>query len=267
MHIEGLFFLKLILFRRSKDVIHSSIPKKRFVLPFPKSKDAGKIKSRFPGGFRLPEAYDRSLKSYFPFDFARLKKGETVLDLGCGGGADALKAARYVGAGGRVYGLERSREVLKLAEFNKRRMGIGNVRFIRGRLENIPLMDASVDAVISNLVFHLVKNKAYAIREACRVLKTGGRIAMADIICIEKPKSLRFIRNNPVSGFLQYTWGAGRYARTLKEAGFKKIRIYTAPDEAFLTLLAEYLSMFEKELHYDIRPVVVYAKKSLLNTQ
>lgn len=187
------------------------------------------------------EALLASLGCGNPTALAKLREGETVLDLGSGGGIDVLLSAKRVGPTGKVYGLDMTDEMLALANENKRRAGAENVEFLKGEIEHIPLPDASVDTIISNCVINLSADKAQVLREAFRVLKPGGRIAVSDVVVRgETPADVR--RNMElwigcVAGALEET----EYRDLLADAGFRRVeieptRVYRAEDAAaFLT--------------------------------
>jgi arsenite methyltransferase len=181
------------------------------------------------------EAVTASLGCGNPTALAELKPGETVLDLGSGGGIDVLLSARRVGPTGKAYGLDMTDEMLAVAEENKRKSRIGNVEFLRGEIESIPLPDNSVDVVISNCVINLSTDKDRVLREAFRVLKPGGRFAVSDVVT--RGEVLPEIRKSVllwvgcVAGALEES----DYRAKLASAGFEKIeieptRVYRAED-------------------------------------
>src|SRR3979490_1486263 len=170
-----------------------------------------------------------------PTALAELKTGETVLDLGSGGGIDVLLSAKRVGPAGKAYGLDMTDEMLALANDNKCKTGVDNVEFLKGEIENIPLPDNSVDVVISNCVINLSADKDRVLREAFRVLKPGGRFAVSDVVT--RGEMLPDIRPS-VLGWVGCIAGAleeNEYRGKLTAAGFEHItleptRIYRAED-------------------------------------
>lgn len=181
------------------------------------------------------EALLASLGCGNPTALAKLSPGETVLDLGSGGGIDVLLSARRVGPTGKVYGLDMTDEMLALANENKRKAGVDNVEFLRGEIEHIPLPDNSVDVIISNCVINLSADKDRVLREAFRVLKPGGRFAVSDVVT--RGEMLPEIRQSVllwvgcVAGALE----ENEYRSKLVAAGFEHVeleptRIYRVED-------------------------------------
>ena len=187
------------------------------------------------------EALLASLGCGNPTALAQLNEGETVLDLGSGGGIDVLLSAKRVGPTGKAFGLDMTDEMLALANDNKQKAGAQNVEFLKGEIENIPLPDNSVDVIISNCVINLSADKPRVLREAFRVLKPGGRFAVSDVVVRgNAPDEVR--RNMElwigcVAGALEEM----EYRDLLADAGFRRVdieptRIYKAEDaSAFLT--------------------------------
>lgn len=171
------------------------------------------------------EAIQASLGCANPLVFAELKDGEHVLDLGSGGGIDVLMASRYVGSTGKVYGLDMTDEMLALANKNKQRMNASNVEFIKGYIEAIPLPDESVDAIISNCVINLSDDKEKALSEAFRVLKKGGRLAVADIVALKDVPDIFRKQAEMWCGCLAGTVSPGEYENLLTRAGFTGIEV------------------------------------------
>ena len=171
------------------------------------------------------EAVNASLGCANPLSIANLKTGEKVLDLGSGGGIDVFIASKYVGQEGYVYGLDMTDEMLSLANKNKAKMGIKNVEFIKGYIENIPLNNEEVDVILSNCVINLCESKEKALSEAYRVLKTGGRLAIADIVVLKDiPEDVRKSAEMWV-GCIAGAMPVKEYENILSKVGFKKIEI------------------------------------------
>ena len=174
----------------------------------------------------VPElALKASLGCGNPTALAELKAGETVLDLGSGGGIDVLLSARRVGPGGKAYGLDMTDDMLALAEENKRKSGLTNVEFLKGEIEHIPLPDNSVDVIISNCVINLSGDKDRVLKEAFRVLKPGGRFAVSDVVVRGRvPEAIR--RNMELwVGCVAGALGDYEYVAKLARAGFHGIEI------------------------------------------
>ncbi|MBL8236660.1 MAG: arsenite methyltransferase [Bryobacterales bacterium] len=189
----------------------------------------------------LPEtAVLASLGCGNPTALAELRPGEVVLDLGSGGGIDVLLSARRVSPGGKAYGVDMTDEMLALARENQKKAGVENVEFLKGEIENIPLPDDAVDVVISNCVINLSADKDRVLREAFRVLKPGGRLAVSDVVTRgEMPEEIRrnmLLWAGCVAGALE----ENEYLSKLTAAGFEEpsiepTRIYRREDAmAFL---------------------------------
>lgn len=170
-------------------------------------------------------AVNASLGCANPLVFAALKEGETVLDLGSGGGIDTLAASRYVGEKGKVYGLDMTGEMIELAKQNKKLMGATNVEFLKGFIEDIPLPDNAVDVVMSNCVINLSMDKERVMREVFRVLKPGGRLAIADILALKEiPENIRRMTEMWV-GCIAGALHIDICKKILSRVGFQKIEI------------------------------------------
>ena len=174
----------------------------------------------------LPEeAVRASLGCGNPTALAALNPGETVLDLGAGGGIDVLLSARRVGPTGKAYGLDMTDEMLALARENQRKAGASNVEFLKGEIEHIPLPDNSVDVIISNCVINLSADKDQVLREAFRVLKPGGRFAVSDVVTRgEVPAEVRqsmLLWVGCIAGALD----DDAYRNKLAASGFERISI------------------------------------------
>jgi len=196
----------------------------------------------------LPEgAVLASLGCGNPTALAQLHEGETVLDLGSGGGIDVLLSGKRVGPTGKAYGLDMTDEMLALARANQKKAGATNVEFLKGEIENIPLPAGTVDVIISNCVINLSADKGRVLQEAFRVLKPGGRFAVSDVVCRgEIPDAVRRSMElwvGCVAGALE----ENEYRRLLEAAGFVDVaveptRIYAFEDAGIDDVLAREVS-------------------------
>jgi SAM-dependent methyltransferase len=184
------------------------------------------------------EAVNASLGCGNPTALIDLRRGETVLDLGSGGGIDVLLSAKRVGPGGKVYGLDMTDEMLALARENQLKAGATNVEFLKGEIEHIPLPDESVDVIISNCVINLSADKDRVLAEAFRVLRPGGRFAVSDVVARgEIPADIR----DDVEAWTGCVAGAldeNEYRDKLERAGFSNVdvelwRVYDVYDGKF----------------------------------
>jgi arsenite methyltransferase len=174
----------------------------------------------------LPEpAVLASLGCGNPVTVAELREGETVLDLGSGGGIDVLLSARRVGPAGFAYGLDMTRDMVDLAHRNAAEAGVGNVDFLEGEIEAIPLPDSSVDVVISNCVINLSTDKPAVLREIFRVLRPGGRIGITDVVAEDRLSPAERAERGSYVGCIAGALSRTEYERGLCEAGFTDVDV------------------------------------------
>lgn len=198
-----------------------------------------------------PEAVLASFGCGNPTALAELHRGDTVLDLGSGGGIDVLLSAKRVGPTGKAYGLDMTDEMLELARQNQAKAGLANVEFLKGEIEKIPLPDSSVDVIISNCVINLSGEKERVFSEAFRVLRPGGRLAISDIV-VRGPVPTEIKRSPELwAGCVAGALEERRYIALLTDAGFQNVsvqatRVYRTEDaREFLSgagLNVEYLA-------------------------
>jgi arsenite methyltransferase len=186
--------------------------------------DCGCADSYEPGDLKdvgLTEAV--SLGCGNPHLLAELKPGELVLDLGSGAGLDVLISARRVAPFGHAYGVDMTDEMLALANANKEKAGVSNATFLKGTIENVPLPDASIDVVISNCVINLVEDKGAVLKEAFRVLRPGGRFAVADMVELEPLSPSMKKQVDSWAGCISGTIPVEQYRAALEAAGFEEL--------------------------------------------
>lgn len=171
------------------------------------------------------EALLASLGCGNPTEVAELNEGETVLDLGSGGGIDVLLSAQRVGPTGRAYGLDMTDEMLELANKNKAEAGADNVEFLKGYIEDIPLPDSSVDVIISNCVINLAADKPAVFGEMHRVLKEGGRIGVSDVVASDDLTPEDRAERGTYVGCIAGALSFAEYERGLSEAGFENVEL------------------------------------------
>lgn len=209
---------------------------------------------------------DLGLGCGLPTEFAKIKEGNTVIDLGSGAGNDAFIARRIVGESGRVIGIDFTEKMIELAKNNAAKLGYKNVEFRHGDIDSMPLFSNKADVVVSNCVLNLVPNKHKVFSEIYRVLKPGGHFSISDIVIEgkipEKWKQVAELYAGCVSGAIQ----KDEYLTIIEEAGFTNITIQKdktigIPDE----ILAQYLSNEEiedyKKGNVKIKSLTVYADK------
>lgn len=193
------------------------------------------------GDAPLPaEIIQTSLGCGTPLEAASLQPGETVLDLGSGGGLDCFYAAKLVGPGGHVIGIDMTPEMLELANANKEKVGLQNVEFRRGYLESLPVADASVDVIISNCVINLSTDKDRVFGEAYRVLKPGGRVVFSDIIArYDIPPGLR--KNMEAwSACVSGAITREQYREKMQRAGLVEVEVSGDPAAADIVYSAKF---------------------------
>ena len=203
-----------------------------------------------------------------PTALLALEPGQTVLDLGSGGGIDVLLSAKRVGPTGKVYGLDMTDEMLSLARENQRKAGASNVEFLKGAIEAIPLPDSSVDVIISNCVINLSADKDAVLREAFRVLKPGGRFAVSDVVVHgDVPADVR--KNMELwVGCIAGALGDEEYAAKLRAAGFTDVdvetwRTYDVEDaRAFLAESGLEVDSLAKQVKGKFASVFIRARKA-----
>ncbi|MDD5289463.1 MAG: arsenite methyltransferase [Dehalococcoidales bacterium] len=178
----------------------------------------------------VPEGANLGLGCGNPVALASLKKGEVVLDLGSGAGFDAFLSANRVGKTGRVIGVDMTPEMLETARENAKKGGYKNVEFRLGDIESLPVDDNSVDVIISNCVINLSPDKPAVFKEAYRVLKSGGRLMVSDIVLLkELPASLK----ESAEAYIGCVAGASKkdeYLKMVKDAGFKSVKAVNAEE-------------------------------------
>ncbi|HET7310463.1 MAG TPA: arsenite methyltransferase [Mycobacteriales bacterium] len=178
------------------------------------------------------DAVAASLGCGNPTAVAELREGETVLDLGSGGGIDVILSARRVGATGKAYGVDMTDEMLELSRRNAADAGIGNVEFLKGHIEAVPLPDASIDVVISNCVVNLSTDKPAVFAEMARLLRPGGRIGVADIVADDTLSPAERAERGSYTGCIAGALSVSEFEAGLRDAGFTDVTITVTHDVA-----------------------------------
>ena len=219
--------------------------------------------TKLPG--YVPDA-DLALGCGLPTEFAQIKPGDTVVDLGSGAGNDCFIARSIVGASGRVIGIDMTEAMISKARSNAEKLGFKNVEFRLGDIDNMPIDDSTADVVVSNCVMNLVPNKQKAFAETFRIIKQGGHFSISDIVLQgELPDDLRTeaaLYAGCISGAVQKE----EYLRIIKEAGFTNITVQKdrkidIPNEILAKFLSVDLLREYNKSHIGIFSVTVYAEK------
>jgi arsenite methyltransferase len=171
------------------------------------------------------EAVLASLGCGNPTAVAELREGETVLDLGSGGGIDVLLSAKRVGRSGKAYGVDMTDEMLSLARDNARKAGAANVEFLKGYIEDVPLDDLSVDVIISNCVINLSTDKPAVFREMYRLLRSGGRLGISDVVAADELSPEQRLERGSHVGCIAGALSFQEYRAALRRAGFINVTI------------------------------------------
>ncbi len=212
-----------------------------------------------------PDA-DMGLGCGIPTEFARIKEGDTVLDLGSGAGNDCFVARALVGQSGRVIGLDMTESMIKKARENAARLGYENIEFVLGDIENMPLENNTADVVISNCVLNLVPDKAKAFGEIFRVLKPGAHLSVSDVVLQgrlpDKLKQAAELYAGCISGAVRLD----EYLKLMEGAGLiniklQKVKVITVPDEIFLQYIDKTELSRYKESEEGVASITVYAEK------
>lgn len=211
---------------------------------------------------------DMGLGCGLPTEFAMIKQGDTVIDLGSGAGNDCFVARAMAGESGRIIGLDMTEEMIEKARKNAERLGYENVEFILGDIENIPIADNTADVIVSNCVLNLVPDKKKAFKEILRVLKPGAHLSVSDVVLKgqlpEKLKQAAELYAGCVSGAIRLD----EYLRIMEDEGLiniklQKVKPVTIPDEIFLQYIDQKELEEFKKTEAGILSITVYAEKSL----
>jgi len=219
----------------------------------------------------IPDEANMGLGCGNPVAFASLKKGETVVDLGCGGGIDVFLAARRVGDSGRVIGIDMTEDMLSKARANAKKAGLNNIEFKLGEIEKLPLEDEIADCIISNCVINLSEDKQRVFNEAFRVLKPGGRLMVSDMVLLadlpEKVLSSPEMHAGCIAGALHKE----DYLNKIKKAGFKEVNVtredpvaltdYIGTDKVVSDLVENMTDLEQEGINKAVASIKVSAKK------